>query len=73
MDVKLFEETIKKINKNKYHISRTLRFTEENKPYISEWTIFRKNMPDIEYFSKENIAILSSTRGNTIEDIVKLI
>lgn len=73
MDIKLFEDTIKRIDKNKYHISRSLRFTSENKPYIDEWTIFRKDMPTVEYFSKNNKAILSSKNGDTIEDIKKII
>ena len=68
-----FEKLIKPLDKNKYHISRTLRFTEQNIPYISEWEIFRKDMPSTEYFSEGNKAVLSSNRGNTIEDIKELI
>ena len=73
MDFKIFEETIKKINKNKYHISRTLRFKEDGTPYIDNWAIFRKDMTTEEYFDPKNLAILSSEKGNTIEDIKKFI
>ncbi len=68
-----FEKLIKPLDKNKYHISRTLRFNENNQPYISDWEIFRQDMPSAEYFSKGNKAVLSSNRGNTIEDIKELI
>lgn len=73
MDIKKFEETVKKINKNKYHISRTLMFDNNNVPYIGEWAIFRKDMSTEEYFDPKNLAVLSSRNNNTIEDIEKLI
>lgn len=73
MDFKIFEETIKKINKNKYHVSRTLRFKEDGTPYIDNWAIFRKDMTTEEYFDPKNLAILSSEKGNIIEDIKKFI
>lgn len=68
-----FEKIIKKINKEKYHISRTLGFTQDNMPCIIEWAIFRKDMPSNEYFASNNKAILSSKNGDTIEDIKELI
>lgn len=73
MDLKKFEDLVKKIDKNKYHICRTLMFDDNNIRYISEWAIFRKNMSKEEYFSPENLAILSSHYGNTLEDIKKFI
>lgn len=73
MDIKRFEETVKKINKSKYHISRTLMFDNNNVPYIGEWAIFRKYMSTEEYFDPKNLAVLSSRNNNTIEDIEKLI
>lgn len=73
MDIKRFEETVKKINKSKYHISRTLMFDNNNVPYIGEWAIFRKYMSTEEYFDPKNLAVLSSKNNNTIEDIEKLI
>lgn len=67
-----FEKEIKELDRNKYHICRVLGF-ENNVPKIVEWEIFRKDMPEAEYFSAENKAKLSSKNGNTIEDIKKLI
>lgn len=72
MDFYKFETLVKKLDKNKYHISRTVKFNE-NGPFISEWDIFRKNMSTEEYFSSKNLAVLSSRNGNTIEDIEKLV
>ena len=68
MDFKKFEELVKKIDKNKYHISRTLEFSEDG-AYISEWAIFRKDMSIEEYFDPNNLAVLSSANGNTLQDI----
>lgn len=68
MDVKKFEELVKKINREKYHVSRTLEISQ-NGPYISEWAIFRKDMSTEEYFDPKNLAVLSSAYGNTLEDI----
>ena len=67
-DLKEFETLVKKIDRNKYHIGRELTFSPEGF-YISNWSIFRKDMPSTEYFSENNTAILSSAKGNTIEDI----
>lgn len=67
-DLKEFEELVKKIDRNKYHVGRELTFSPEGF-YISNWSIFRKDMPSMEYFSKDNTAILSSAKGNTINDI----
>ena len=68
IDLKEFEELVKKIDRNKYHVGRELSFSPEG-AYISNWSIFRRDMPSTEYFSKNNTAILSSAKGNTIEDI----
>lgn len=68
-----FENIIKEIDRDKYHICRKLAFTENGMPYLDEWAIFRKDMSMAEYFSKENLAVLSSAKGNTIEDIKNFI
>lgn len=73
MNVLEFESLIKKLDKNKYHIYRALQFDKDNKPYIAEWSIFRKNMSTEEYFDPSNLAVLSSKNGNTLEDIERLI
>lgn len=73
MDLKKFEETIKKIDKKKYHVGRSIAFYEDGTPYICEWDIFRKDMSIEEYFDPSNLAILSSKKGNTIEDIEEFI
>ena len=72
MNVRKFEELVKKINREKYHVSRTLEISQ-NGPYISEWAIFRKDMSTEEYFDPKNLAVLSSTYGNTLEDIKNFI
>ena len=68
-----FEKLVKKINHEKYHVSRTMQFDNIKGPYISEWAIFRKDMSIEEYFDPKNLAILSSKNGNTIEDIIEFI
>ena len=73
MDIKKFEELVKKIDKNKYHINRSIRFDINNVPYIDDWNIYRKDMTTEEYFDSKNLAILSSRKGNTLEDIEKFI
>lgn len=73
MDIKKFEELVKKIDKNKYHINRSIRFDINNVPYIDDWNIYRKDMTTEEYFDSKNLAILSSRNGNTLEDIEKFI
>lgn len=67
-----FEKIVKELDRNKYHICRMLGF-KDNEPIIIEWEIFRKDMPEAEYFSAGNKAKLSSKNGDTIEDIKKLI
>lgn len=73
MDMLEFENLVKKLDKNKYHIFRALQFDKNNKPYIAEWSIFRKNMSTEEYFSPKNLSVLSSKNGNTLKDIERLI
>lgn len=68
-----FEKIIKPLSREKYHICRTLGFTKDNKPYIADWVIFRKDMPSEEFYSTDNVAVLSAKKGNTIEDIKILI
>ena len=72
MDFKEFEEVVKKLDKEKYHIGRVVGFVDGT-PKITKWDIFRKDMPIEEYFSPKNLVILSSDKGHTIEDIKKLI
>ena len=73
MDLYEFENIVKKLDKNKYHINRTLGFNNDGKMYLEKWSIFRKDMTTEEYFSPENLVVLSSEHNNTIEDIEKLI
>lgn len=72
MDFEEFERIIKKLDKNKYHISRTL-VIKDGKFDVETWEIFRKDMSEEEYYDPKNLAILSSKNENTIEDIKKLI
>lgn len=73
MDLKVFEETVKKLDKNKYHIGRILSFDEKGNMYLEKWNIFRKDMSTEEYFNLKNLVVLSSENGNTAEDIENLI
>ena len=73
IDLMEFENLVKKLDKDKYHIYRELGFNRDNTPYIRNWDIFRKDMSLDEFFDKDNVAVLSSIRGNTIEDIKELI
>lgn len=72
MDLKEFEEVVKGLDKKKFHINRTLRYNDNGEISL-EWSIFRKNMSTEEYFSPKNLVVLSSEKGNTIEDIEQLI
>lgn len=71
-DLKEFEEVVKKLDRNKFHICRVLAFNE-NGAYLSDWSIFRKDMSTEEYWNKNNLAVLSSAKGNTIEDVKKFV
>ena len=73
MDLYQFEEIVKNLDKNKFHINRTLGFNNEGKMYLEKWSIFRKDMSTEEYFSPKNLVILSSEKGHTLEDIAQLI
>lgn len=70
-DLKEFEELIKGIDTNRYHIDRTISFSD-NKPYISSWSIYRRNMSMEDYLKPENLKVLTS-KNNTLEDIKNLI
>lgn len=72
MDIQEFENTVKKLDKNKYQIIRMLGFAN-GKPQIEKWKIFRKNLSEEEYNDPKNLKILSSDNANTIEDIKRLI
>lgn len=72
MDFKEFEDVVKKLDKSKYHVGRILGFID-GKPKITKWDIFRKDMSEEEYYDSKNLAILSSDKGNTLEDIKKLV
>ena len=67
-ELKEFEEIVKKLDRDKFHICRMLGFNE-NGAYLADWSIFRKDMSMEEYFDKKNLAVLSSAKGNTIEDV----
>lgn len=73
MNLKEFENVVKKLDRNKYHVGRTLGFADNGELYISKWDIFRKDMSDKEYFDSKNLAVLSSEKGDTIEDIENFI
>ena len=73
MNLKDFENVVKKLNKNKFHINRTLGFNDNGEMYLESWSIFRKDMSTEEYFSPKNLVVLSSKNDNTIEDIEQLI
>lgn len=68
INVKEFEDLVKGIDRTKYHVSRELSFSPEG-AYISNWSIFRRDMPSTDYFSANNTSVLSSAKGHTIDDI----
>ena len=72
MDFEEFEKVVKKLDKNKYHVGRILGFID-GKPKITKWDIFRKDMSEEDFYNPKNLAVLSSDKGNTLEDIEKLI
>ena len=73
MNLYEFEEVVKKIDKKKYHVGRTLAFDNNGNMYLEKWDIFRKDMSTEEYFDRKNLAVLSSEKQNTLADIEKLI
>jgi hypothetical protein len=73
MDIKEFEEAIKGLDRNKYHVGRSLSFSKDGKPYVNRWVIFRKDMSIEECYDPSTLAVLSSDKGNTIGDIKELI
>ena len=73
MNFKEFENIVSKLDSKKYHVGRILGFMKDGKPIIEKWEIFRKDMSEEEYYDPKNLAILSSNRGNTIEDIKELV
>lgn len=73
MNIKEFEEVVSKLDNKKYHIGRVLGFGKNGQFEVTKWDIFRKDMTQEEYFSNRNLAVLSSDKGNTVEDIKNLI
>lgn len=69
IDIKEFEKAVKKIDHNKYHICREVGYVS-GEFGLKKWSIFRKDMSVEEYFSAENLEVLSSEKGNTLEDII---
>lgn len=71
---KKFERLANKLSKTrKYHIHRSLSIKENGELYYSRWDIYLRLDDWGEYFSDKNQAILSSTKGDTLNDIKKLI
>ena len=73
MDLFQFEQLVKGLDKNKFHINRTLGFNKNGEMYLDSWSIFRKDMTVEEYFDRKNLVVLSSEKGHTLEDIEQLI
>ena len=65
MELLEFEETVKKLDRNKYKVGRILGFVDGT-PKIEKWDIFSRE-------SGEKIVLLSSDKGNTLEDIKKIL
>lgn len=71
---KKFERLANKLSKTrKYHIHRSLSIKENGELYYSRWDIYLRLDDWGEYLSDKNQAILSSTKGDTLNDIKKLI
>ena len=58
-----FEKLIKPLSREKYHISRAIKF-KDNTAYIDEWVIYRKDMPLEEFYDSNNIPVLSPVALN---------
>ena len=59
MPYELFQDIIRPLNRDKFHICRELN----NQGNISKWSIYRKDMSIEDYFSEENKAILTEKQG----------
>lgn len=71
---KKFERLANKLSKTrKYHIHRSLSIKENGELYYSKWDIYLRLDNGELYYSPNNKAILSSTKGDTLNDIKKLI
>lgn len=71
IDLKEFEDLVKQIDTNRYHINRCISLFE-GEPFIASWSIYRCNMSAEEYFNPKNLVVLNSKKNN-LEDIKKLI
>ena len=64
------------IIRNKYndqfHLNETIEFIYHDL-YVTEWSLFKKYKNLKTYLSNENKAILSSKKGDTLEDLIEFI
>lgn len=61
-----FEKIIKDLDSKKYHVYREVGAID-GVICVTKWAIYKKDMPTQEYFSSENVAILSSDKDNYLD------
>lgn len=61
-----FEDLVKNIDKDKFHITRQIEY-KNNKVVITKWEIFSRD------FDVNNPTVLASYKGNTLQDIANFI
>lgn len=64
--LKEFEDLMKEIDKDKFHITRQIEL-KDDKVMVTKWEIFNKTFNDI------NPTVLASYKNNTLQDIVNFI
>lgn len=70
---KEFEEIIRTLDTNKYHVYRSIVFDKyTNDKYVVDWGIFDKDMPSEQYFSSDNKPILNS-KNNTLDELINFV
>lgn len=74
IDRKKFDKLADKLAKyGRYHINRSIGIDKNNHLEYTSWYIFDRLDDGPKYFSPENKPVLSSVRGDTLEDIKYLI
>lgn len=61
-----FEKIIKDLDSKKYHVYREVEAID-GVICVTKWAIYKKDMPTQEYFSPENVAIVSSDKNNYLD------
>ena len=63
INYKKFYDLVEKLDREKFHLGVAL---DEN-GYVKQWSVYRQDMAIDEYFSPENLPILTSQENNIID------